>query len=93
MHEVTGGVGTDTPGPDVAAPMGVFFVLTVPIVGRILLVVEYLEAVGFNFLTLGVFMFAVAKIMFSLLSSKFIYPFEHNLRPFFEIFITLNDGR
>ena len=37
-------------------------------------------------------MFYVAKILFSLLSAKFFYPFEHNLRPFFEIFITLNDG-
>lgn len=37
-------------------------------------------------------MFYVAKILFSPLSAKFFYPFEHNLRPFFEIFITLNDG-
>lgn len=37
-------------------------------------------------------MFYVAKILFSLLSAKFFYPFEHNLRPFFEIFITLNEG-
>jgi len=37
-------------------------------------------------------MITVAKIVISQFSAKFFYPFEHNLRPFFEIFITLNDG-
>ena len=54
MHEVARGIDTDAPGPDVAAPMGVLLVLAVPIVGGVLLVVEHLEAVGFDLLAFGI---------------------------------------